>query len=364
VAFLDRRTTAVVKTLFVFTLIGAFVYGARHTIVAFIFAIFFAYLIEPLVTRLERWPSVSRKSRGIAIIEVYLVLSMICAGIVFGAGPYVASEGRHLLSAAPALLDKLISGEIVRQIGSSRGWSYETQLRIQHFLALHREAILTWIQQLGLRIGTLATNGLWVVLIPILAVFFLKDAGKFAKSGVKALHLRPQSQIFVKGVLQDVNAMAAHYIRAQLVLVGLSVLAYSIVLAAAGVLYGTILGVLAGILEFIPIVGPLVGAMMILAVAFLTGFHYVWLLVLFLGSWRVIQDYFNSPRLIHRRVKLDPLAVIFAVLAGGEIAGIIGVFLSIPVAAALRIIWQRWRTYSDIARLEKGDEPTVGHRIA
>jgi predicted PurR-regulated permease PerM len=364
VSFLDRRTTAVVKTLFVCTLIGAFVYGARHTIVAFIFAIFFAYLIEPLVTRLERWRSVSRKSRGIAIIEVYLVLSMICAGIVFGAGPYVASEGRHLLSAAPALLDKLISGEIVRQIGSSHGWSYESQLRMQHFLATHREAILTWIQQFGLRTGALAANALWVVLIPILAIFFLKDAGKFAESGVKALHLHPQSRIFVKGVLQDVNAMAAHYIRAQLVLAGLSLLAYTIVLTAAGVVYGTILGVLAGILEFIPIVGPLVGAMMILAVAFLTGFHYVWLLVLFLGGWRVIQDYFNSPRLMHRSVKLHPLAVIFAVLAGGEIAGIIGVYLSIPLAATLRIIWRRWRTYSDIARLEKDDESTVGHRIA
>jgi predicted PurR-regulated permease PerM len=89
----------------------------------------------------------------------------------------------------------------------------------------------------------------------------------------------------------------------------------------------------------------MIGAVLILGVAFLTGFHHILLLVLFLGCWRLLQDYFNSPRLMRDQVQLHPFVVIFAVLAGAEIAGFLGVFLSIPIAATVRIIWRSWRTY-------------------
>jgi predicted PurR-regulated permease PerM len=362
VALLDPRTTAVARTLFVFFIIGAFIYGARDTIVAFIFAIFFAYVFEPLVSRLQAWHAVSRGSRGIAIAEIYLILAMACAGIVLGAGPAIASEGRDLVHSAPVLFNKLVSGQIARQIGSSRGWSYETQLRIQHFLAHHRDAILSWVQQLGLKAGSLVTNAFWLALIPILAVFFLKEGRQIAEFGIQGMRLRPTARSYVRAAIRDVNDMAAHYIRAQLILAALSILAYTLVLALSGVQYGVILGVFAGILEFIPIVGPLVGAVGVLVIAYLTGFHYIWLLVLFFLGWRVLQDYVNSPLLMHRSVRLHPLAVIFAVLAGAEIAGIVGVYLSIPLAAALQIFWRRWQTYSDV--VEENGEQSATRRAA
>lgn len=361
-ALLDPRTTAVARTLLIFFLIGAFIYSARQTIVVFIFAIFFAYVFEPLVSRLQTWHAVSRGSRGIAIAEVYLVLALACAAMALGAGPAIASEGRDLTKSAPALFDKLVSGQIARQIGSSRGWSYETQVRIQHFLAGHRQAILTWVQQLGLKAGSFVTNAFWLALIPILAVFFLKEGRQLAEYGVQGLRLGPTARSYVRAAMRDVNDMAAHYIRAQLILAGLSILAYTLVLALSGMQYGVILGVFAGILEFIPIVGPLVGAVAVLVIAYLTGFHYIWLLVFFFLGWRVVQDYVNSPQLMHRSVRLHPLAVIFAVLAGGEIAGIIGVYLSIPLAAALQILWRRWQTYSE-AMADK-EQPSTDRRAA
>jgi predicted PurR-regulated permease PerM len=67
----------------------------------------------------------------------------------------------------------------------------------------------------------------------------------------------------------------------------------------------------------------------------------------FLGIWRLIQDYVTLPRIMGESVQLHPLAAIFGVLAGGEMAGVIGVFLSIPVMASLRIVWQRWRIYAE-----------------
>ncbi len=355
-AILDPRTVSVARTLLILAVVAAFIYGARHTLIAFLLAIFFAYLVSPLVSRVERWRRISRGSRALAIAEVYLILALLVTGLILGIGPTIAADGRQFIAAAPSLFQKLGSGEIVHKIGSTRGWSYETQLRADHLLAQHKDEVLGWIKQFGMQIGALFAQAFWIILIPILAIPFLKDAAEMVEFIFSALRLRPQARTFAEVVLQDVNLMAANYIRAQLILAGLAIVAYTVVLVASRVQYGIVLGVVAGALEFIPLVGPAVAAAMIFAVAFLTGFHHLILLVVFLGCWRLMQDYFNSPRLMHESVHLHPFVVIFAVLAGAEIAGFLGVFLSIPTAATLQIIWRSWRAYCERNTVYKQDQ--------
>jgi predicted PurR-regulated permease PerM len=101
-----------------------------------------------------------------------------------------------------------------------------------------------------------------------------------------------------------------------------------------------------GLLEFIPVVGPLVAAVTIVGVALLMGYKHWLVLIVFLGIWRLIQDYVSSPRIMGHSMELHPLAAIFGVMAGGEVAGILGIFLSIPVMASLRIVFRRWRLYA------------------
>jgi predicted PurR-regulated permease PerM len=353
---MDPRTVAVVRTLAIFALIAAFVYAARDTLLLLLFAVFFAYLIEPAVSRVERWPKLSSRSRGLAIAEVYVVLGLICTGILWGVGPSVTSEGQHLIAAAPNLLDPSSLDRIVRQVGNSHGWSYRTQLGLEHLISAHRQEILSAVRNGAARVESLVTNIFWVVLVPILAVFILSSGPEFAESGIRILQLRPHRRAFLKVTLRDLNDMAAHYVRAQMLLAAFALPVYTLVLVASRLQYGLVLGLFAGALEFIPLVGPLVAAISILAVAFLTGYQHVWVLLLFLGCWRIVQDYVNAPKLMHKTVKLHPFTVILAVLAGAEIAGIIGVFLSIPVAAALQIFWRRWRT----ASLAVQDEPDAG----
>jgi predicted PurR-regulated permease PerM len=88
-----------------------------------------------------------------------------------------------------------------------------------------------------------------------------------------------------------------------------------------------------------------VGGVIVVGVAFLTGYTHLWWLVIFLVIWRGIQDYVSSPRILGKTLELHPLAVLFGVLAGGEVAGVIGVFLSIPVLATLRILWHAWHVH-------------------
>ncbi|HEY6185987.1 MAG TPA: AI-2E family transporter, partial [Terriglobales bacterium] len=151
-------------------------------------------------------------------------------------------------------------------------------------------------------------------------------------------------------------------IRAQLTLAGLSLLVYSAGLGTMQVEYWLVLGTAGGMLEFIPVVGPLTAAVLIIAVSVLTGSH--WLaVIIFLGIWRLIQDYVVTPRVLGKSTELHPLAAIFGVLAGGEIAGILGIYLSIPVMASLRIVWRRWRLYAEKRRFGPLTELSYGAEI-
>jgi len=81
----------------------------------------------------------------------------------------------------------------------------------------------------------------------------------------------------------------------------------------------------------------------VLSVGFLVAYPHILWVALFLGIWRLVQDYLIVPRVMGNKVKLHPLAAIIAALMGNEIGGVIGVYLSIPVAATLRILWVRWQ---------------------
>jgi predicted PurR-regulated permease PerM len=144
--------------------------------------------------------------------------------------------------------------------------------------------------------------------------------------------------------------MLAQFIRAQLTLAALSWIAYGSFLGLMEVTYALMLASAGGILEFIPVVGPLVASVLILGVALLTGYPHWVVILIFLIAWRLIQDYAVSPRVMGKTMELHPLAAIFGVLAGGEIAGVLGVYLSIPVMASLRIVWRRWRMYAEKKR--------------
>jgi predicted PurR-regulated permease PerM len=137
--------------------------------------------------------------------------------------------------------------------------------------------------------------------------------------------------------------MLGHFMRAQVALSALAMVVITIGLVVLKVPYSYALGPIAGVLEFIPVIGPIIGGAIVLIVAFAAGSKHMILVLLFLLVWRGVQDYVTSPRIMGGKLELHPLAVLFGVLAGGEVGGVIGVFLSVPVLAAIKIIW---RTYN------------------
>ena len=357
-SLIDTRTTRVLFTVLLFALGLGFLYVARHTLVAFLFAIFFAYLVAPAVSRLEKLV----RGRGRAIAIIYFLLLVLLATFFFFVGPQIARQAQRLSQSLPGLLEQVGSGKIAYQLGKEHGWSAATTEQIRAFLANHRNDLIDLAQRIGLRLADVAKESWLLIVVPILAAFFLKDGRSFSDVLLSSINSRPQRE-FLQGVLGDLNQMLAHFIRAQLTLAALSMVAYSSFMGLMRVPFALMLGTAGGIMEFIPVVGPLVAGLVIMVVALLMSYGHPLALLVFLLGWRLIQDYLVSPRIMGKSMELHPLGAIFGVLAGGEIAGVLGVYLSIPVMASLRIVWRRWRLYAEKKRFGPLNEYSFGAEI-
>lgn len=353
----DGRTARVIITVLLFALGLGFLYAARQTLIAFLFAIFFAYLMSPLVSYLEKL----LHGRGRAIAVIYLLLLGLVVLFFVSTGPRIGRESARLGQSLPAL-SRLSSGQIAQQLGQEHGWNARLVEVAQNYLASHSDEITKLAQAIGLWVADVAKQAWLLVIVPLLSIFFLKDGRSFSQVLLDLVQSRPQREL-LQGVLNDLNQMLAHFIRAQLILAALTLGMYSAVLGLMGMPYALVLGTLGGLLEFIPVVGPLVAAVVIVSVSLLVSFPH-WLgLIIFLGVWRLIQDYVTSPRIMGQSVELHPLAAIFGVMAGGEVAGILGIFLSIPVMASLRIFFRRWRLYAEKRKFGPLDQYVVGSQV-
>ncbi len=338
----DSKTAKILFTATAFVVILGLIYVLRQSLLVFLFAIFFAYLMEPLVARLD----MLLFGRGRAIVALYILLVSLLVTFFVFVGPQVGREAARLGSTLPGLIDQVSSGTIVKQIGAERGWSHKTQQVVQNYLHDHQADIQNILNRVGLRVAEAAQNIGWILLVPILAIFMLYDGGGFATALLRNIR-QDSTRMLVEGVIRDMDEMLAHFMRSQLLMALLSLIVYTAGLSLMGMPYALVLGVAGGVLEFVPIIGPWATILTILVVAYLTGEPSLGLLIPFLAAWRLIMDYVVMPKVMGQRLQLHPLALLFGLLAGGEIAGVLGVFLSVPVMASLRIVWRRWRLYSD-----------------
>lgn len=345
----DPWAARVLSTVLLVAVVLSFFWAARETLTLFLFAVLFAYFLAPLVNKLEK----PMRGRGKAILAVYAVLVGLLVGVGFIAGPALGDESRDLTMTLPSLLNRLASGDLVRQFGQAHHLRPAVINQIQGFLLSHRTEILNYGKAAGSKLAEPASHLWWLILIPILSLFFLRQGNDIADGAVE-MGRSPVERGVIRGLLDDINVMLGSYIRAQIILASFTLIAYTLVLSLMRVPYSVILGPIAGFLEFIPVVGPAVAAVSIILIAVLAGYPHALWLVLFLGLWRLTQDYVSAPRVMGKSLEINPLLQIFAVLAGGEIAGVVGALISVPVAATIRIIGRRIRRRQEDPGLIEG----------
>ncbi len=336
---LDGRVLRAAWTVFLFVLVIALIYLTRQTIVIFTLAIFLAHLIAPLVDRVQSWVP-RRVSRTAVLAIVYLALIAISVAVLI---PVSAKIGEQASMLAMRLPDALKSDPLSRF--PLPAWLEEWRPRLNEVVAEQAaglgDSIVPLLKALGPGIVSGLGSVVAIVLIPILSFFFLKDGRLIRDWIVECVQTRRQS--LAEGILDDLHVLVAQYIRALVLLAMATFASYSLVLSALGAPYPVLIAGVAGVLEVIPFVGPLTGAVVAIAVAAISGYpHLLWIFI-FLIVYRLFQDYVLSPYLLGSGVEIHPLLVLFGILAGEQVAGVPGMFFSVPVIAALRIILVRMR---------------------
>ena len=356
--FLDARTARVTWTVTVFVAGLGLVYVLRKPLLLFVFSLFFAYLIFPVVRMVERRLP-RRGGRALAIGVVYLLLLLALIGVGLGVGPRLADEVTVLTQKAPEMSQKLGTGQIITDLLRRRGWEAERVGQVEAAVRAHAGQIIGYVQSaVAATLRWLA--GAWViVLVPVFAFFILKDAEP-AAAGIDGLIEEPRHRALWRDIAEDVHLLLAKYVRALILLSLITFFVWSAVFFVAGVPYPVGLAAIAGVLEFLPIVGPLTAGVIVVSVALLSGYPHPWLLLAFVLVWRGIQDYVSSPLVMGSGIEIHPAVVIFGVIAGGEIGGPAGMFLSVPVLAALRIVWRRVRAAQSVASRDVGVRPGQG----
>jgi predicted PurR-regulated permease PerM len=332
-------------------------------ILLLVLSIFFAYLVSPLVEFLRRPRTIGKQTLEIPkVAAIALAYVIILAGIVFvilyilpslsNQFPEFATQAKEHWATLGKKVPQLIEYTRLRRMPPP-------------VVEAVNNASLKVVEKVSATVTEFATAALgyvvyipWLILIPILAFFLLKDAEGFRRS---ALLMLPRGRWRWRGdeFFQDINSTLAAYIRAQLtacLLVGVACFVGFTVLGLPGSL---VMGVLAGFFEFVPLVGPVTIAILAALLAmFHAGPFNAFLVLLFLGVLRIVQDYAIYPRLIGQGIHLHPLAVIFAILAGEKLAGVAGIFLAIPVVAILTVSYRHWMEHRGSEGIADLLEPT------
>lgn len=363
---------AIVRIVVV-TLILLFAANRLETIIGSLTYLFFllvlstflAYLIDPLV-RLIRRPFKANNlerfmPRSIAIVIAFALVFSVLGLVISSIAPRAIEQGKEFGASLPGYANS------ARQMMNDLNRRFE-RLRVPEDLQnrVNDQAVL-----LGERVtagfGNFLINVVtylpWLIIIPILTFFFLKDVN-LIRLAILRLFPPGRWRVRAEAVMQDVNTTLAAYTRAQLISCLIIGVICTIGFYFIGLRYALLLGIIAGIFEFVPLLGPLTIGIIATATA---GFgQNPWralYVAIFLVTLRVIHDYITYPRIVRGGIHLHPLLIILSVLAGEQVAGIPGVFLAIPIVALFTVVYKHVIEHRGGQRLFEGlaetDEPAT-----
>ncbi|MFL9924937.1 AI-2E family transporter [Herbaspirillum lusitanum] len=334
----DFRIARITWTVFLVALLLFITYTISSTVLVVVFAVFFSYLIYPLVEQIERIRP-ARVPRTVSIALVFVLVIVIVSAVAAIFGSRIQDEALHLSEQLPALLK---SNNLVNRIPLP-GFMEPMRARIIGFvqdqLANGTDQAMPLAKQFGVGIMHAASNLIYLVLVPILSFLLIKEAPAMRDEGLSWLN--SANRRMWDGIIKDLDVLLSKYVRAMLFLSIATFISYSIAFSLMGVPYSMLLAGFAAVLEFVPFAGPLGASVAALLVAGFSGYdHLLWMLGFIVG-YRLFQDYVLNPYLMSEGVEVSPLMVIIGLLAGDQLGGVAGIFLSVPVMAALKIVFVR-----------------------
>lgn len=321
---------------------GYVLYMLKGALFPFIIGGMLAYILYPVVTRLEhlmpwrkRRPGLSRVT---AILMVYVAAIGLVVGVLIVVIPPAFQQSKEFIDSFPDFFERART--------TIEGWNEQYASRIPEDIRLQIEerfqdagSILAAAGQnvLSRTLGAVS-HALTIVLglaaVPVFLYYLLKDRESLLKSTVSIFP--PNAREHARNVITIVNDVFAAYVKAQLFLglvVGVMVF---LGLFFLGIRFAVLLGVLAGLFELMPIIGPWLGAIPGILVTLATSPEdIVWVILLYLGI-QLFENLLLLPRVQSHALKVHPIVIIMVIVIGSEVAGLWGVVLGPPLAAAVK----------------------------
>lgn len=334
-AALDIR----IRWLLLVGVLCAVFYWFGSALTPFIVAGLFAYLFNPVVEKLER----HRIGRSLGVSLLFLVLTLVLVGIVLVLIPFMQKQVTRFIDQLPNWI-AWAKNVAAPWLAQRFGFSFE-MFDSEGVIALLQDH---WREAGGLA-GTLVAKVsksgfavvawlLNLVIVPVAAFYLLRDWNLLVER-IHALLPRHIEPVVARLVRESDETLGA-FLRGQLsVMIILGVL-YGFGLWAVGISVGPLIGMIAGLISFVPYLGAIVGvAMGVIAalVQYQDAFHVVLVLIVF-TTGQLLEGYVLVPKLVGDRIGLHPVAVMFAILAGGELFGFTGVLMALPLAAVIMVL--------------------------
>src|SRR5215469_950944 len=289
---ISRRAASYVWTAALVLLLLWLVYLLRTTLFVFILALLFAYLLAPLVNFLDRRLP-GKRSRAVALALSFILLVGVAIMVITQIGSRAVDEADTLAKKFP---DMIKTWEKPATGPAADTMTNQLLDKVRSEIAARSSGLISALPAASLKVLSLASNLLYIVLIPILGFFFLKDGSMMRQHILDMVNEGPQ-RVLLDEVMADVNLLLASYMRALVLLSAAAFTAYSIFFSIIGLQFGVLLAAGAALLEFIPMIGPLTAGITIVIVAALTDSNALAVLI-FLLSYRVLQDYMIAPHIM------------------------------------------------------------------
>lgn len=326
-AIFDRKTAQILATILAFAAALWTIWSLRELFFLFILAIFFAYMVEPLISAIYRFTP-SQISRRTSIFATFIVVFIAFVLSSVFLGQLVATQAAELMKQLPSLDEdptRSLTIPLPAQLEPFRE-------DVSHYgIDLARSAAAGLLSSLG--------SAGFLLLSPLFALFFLLEGPSYRASLIQ-FAVQYDRHIWLTALLEDLRNLLSNYIRA-LLLQSLSIfVGYTLFYNATQVPYAILLATLAAVLEVIPVLGWISAGLLSMLVAAFVGYtHLLWMLAFYL-VYRIFQDYVVTPYVMQKGVELPTILILAGVLGGEMLGGVRGAFLSIPALAAIRILYR------------------------
>lgn len=310
----------------------------RGVMLPFVLGAAIAYLLEPVVERLARW-KIKRWLATILILGLFFTVVLSLLAFIL---PMIYRESIQLAEAIPGYIDTLwekltpYSGWIQENFGNGNLQSYQDTIKqhIGNALQISTKVLGGLVQGGQVVAGLLSV----IILTPIVAFFMMNEWPAMTKY-VDSLIPRRNYKT-VKNLLRDINLKVSGFVRGQLSVAVSLALIYAFALLIAGLNYGFLIGFMAGMLSIIPLVGSTVGLIVSIGIAWLQSgeLTYVALIAAIFMIGQFVEGNILTPKLLGKNVGMHPLWILFAIMAGGSLLGLVGMFLAVPVTASAGVL--------------------------